>query len=312
MSRSLSRQIVHYVEMKQKLGYNFESQAVDLRSFARFAHNRGESFIVVETVLAWAVSAVASRPRHAARLRVVHAFASWLHAADPRHEVPPRDALGSTSSHRPPPRLLSVEEIRRLLNAALDMRPRNTIAPLTWHYLFGLIAATGMRIGEALGLTLNDITPDGLIIRNAKFGKTRMIVLHPSVEDALHQYLAVRHKENTDDDHLFVIATGRPPGKKHTGVIFRKLAVQAGLRQPNGSLGPTIHSLRHSFAVRTLENMRPDADPGRHMLTLATYLGHSNVSNTYWYLESTPILLQQIADATEHAHVTCAREGDHD
>lgn len=305
MSRTLSKQITHYIEMKQKLGYNFESQAIDLRSFARFAQHRGESLIVAETVLAWAVSAAASRPRHAARLRVVHAFASWLHAADPRHEVPPRDALGSTSSHRSPPRLMSVEDTRKLLSVALQMGPRNTIAASTWHYLFGLIAATGMRIGEALGLTLSDITPDGLIIRNTKFGKTRMIVLHPSVEDALHQYLAVRYRQKTDDDRLFVIATGHPPSKKYAGVVFRKLAEQAELRQPGGSFGPTIHSLRHSFAVRTLENMQPDADPGRHMLTLATYLGHTSVSNTYWYLQSTPILLQQIADATERVYETC-------
>ena len=110
----------------------------------------------------------------------MHKFARWLHAEDERHEVPPRDALGHLPRRRPQPYLISIPDIRKLLTAALSMRPAGTIAPLTWHYLFGLIAVTGLRLGEARSLMLDDITPDGLVIRDTKFGKSRMVALHPN------------------------------------------------------------------------------------------------------------------------------------
>ena len=193
-----------------------------------------------------------------------------------RHEVPPRDALGPGSSRRPPPHLISIGETRKILTAALSMPPAGTIAPLTWHYMFGLVAATGLRIGEAQALKLEDITPDGLIVNDTKFGKSRMVALHPTTRDALNRYLAVRFKEKTQDRHLFVLGTGRPPGKSRVAEVFLKLAQQTGIREPDAKRrnGPSPHSLRHSFAVRSLENLEPGADSGRHMLALATYLGH--------------------------------------
>ena len=225
----------------------------------------------------------------------------WLHAEDPRHEVPPRDALGHLSSYRPRPYLISIPDIRKLLTAALAMRPVDTIAPLTWHYLFGLIAVTGLRISEALGLTLDDITPDGLIIRDTKFGKSRMVALHPTARDALDRYLMVRRKEKTPDAHLFVITTGGPPSISWAEIAFRRLAEQTGIRKPGVSRGPTPHSLRHSFAVRSLANLSAEADPSRHMVALATNLGHADDASSYWYLEATPALLRGIAEAAEQA-----------
>ena len=170
--------------------------------------------------------------------------------------------LGHLSKRRPQPYLVSVPDIQKLLTAALSMRPVSTIAPLTWHHLFGLIAATGLRIGEALALTLDDITPDGLVIRDTKFGKTRMVALHPTTWDVLNRYLEARLKEKTPDRHLFVIATGRCPHRQYAGHVFRKLAEQAGIREPGAARGPTPHSLRHSFAVRSLENLAPGVQPG--------------------------------------------------
>ena len=183
------------------------------------------------------------------------------------------------------------------------MPPAGTIAPLTWHYLFGLVAATGLRIGEARALTFDDITPDGLIVRDTKFGKSRMVALHPTTRTALNRYLVARCKEKTQDEHLFVLGTGRPPGKTRASAVFLELAEQTGIREPGATRGPSSHSLRHSFAVRSLENLEPGADPGRHMLALATYLGHVDVSGTYWYLDSTPVLLRGIAEAAEQIHM---------
>lgn len=301
MTTTIAEEAARFVAMRQKLGYRYKRNGEPLHSFARFAEDRGETFIRSTTVLEWASSSTASAHERVRKLHAMHAFAGWLHAEDARHEVPPRDALGRRSYRRPSPHLVSVPDIRKLLTAALSMGPTGTIAPLTWHYLFGLLAVTGLRLSEALALMLNDITPDGLVIRNTKFGKTRMVALHPTSWDALNHYLTHRRKEKTQDGHVFVIATGRPPSRVRAIEVFRHLAEHTGIREP-GARGPTPHSLRHSFAVRSLENLGPGARPGRHMLALATYLGHTEVSDTYWYLEATPVLLHGIAEAAERAY----------
>jgi len=300
MTIMISEQVRRFVAMKQKLGYRFVRSGQELHSFARFAEARYETFVRSKTAIEWA--AAASRFEQARKLHAVHGFGKWLHAEDVRHEVPPRDALGRLNKRRPQPCLMSVPDIRKLLTAALSVGPANTIAPLTWYYLFGLIAATGLRISEALALTLDDITADGLVIRDTKFGKTRMVALHPTARDALNRYLRTRLREKPQDPHLFVIASGLCPSRSYAGAVFRRLAEQAGIREPGAARGPTPHSLRHSFAVRSLEDLSPDIDPSRHMLALSTYLGHVDVSSTYWYLESTPVLLRGIAEAAQEAH----------
>ena len=309
MTTTITEHVVRFVAMKRKLGHRFTANAEMLSNFGRFAADHNEAFIRSRTVLKWA-STAASPPRRVRKLHTAHAFACWLHAEDARHEVPPRDALGHWSRLRPQPHLLSIQDIRKLLTAALCTEPTGTIAPLTWHHLFGLIGATGLRIGEAVELTIDDVTSDSLIIRETKFRKSRMVALHPTTRDALNRYLAARRKEKTPDEHLFVIATGRPPSRWRANTVFRKLAEHTGIRAP-GARGPTPHSLRHSFAVRSLENLEPGVNPSRHMLALATYLGHANVSDTYWYLESTPVLMRGIAEAAEQAHsIQCG--GSHD
>ena len=312
MTATITEHVRRYVAMKRKMGYAYREPHHMLTSFARFAEDRDEAVIRSETVLAWISASQGASPGHrVTKLHTVHAFACWLRAEDPRHEVPHRDALGQHRRRRPPPHLVSLREIRALLSAALSVPPANTIAPLTWHYLFGLIAATGLRIGEALALTPEDIAHDGLIVRDTKFRKSRMIALHPSTRVALNRYLAARRRESTPDGHLFVIASGRPPSNHYADVIFRRLAEQTGIREPGALHGPTPHSLRHSFAVRSLESLEPGEDPNRHMLALATYLGHTKVSGTYWYLESTPVLLRGIAEAAEQTHsIRCG--GSHD
>ncbi len=310
MTTTIIDHIARFLDIKRSLGYRFKQQEELLRGFARFAEARNETYVRSDTALEWAsVSRAGSPTFQVTKLRVVCDFAAWLHAEDDRHEIPPRDGLGPLNRRRPQPHLMSVADIRKLLTAALSIGPAATIAPLTWHYLFGLIAATGLRTGEALALTLDDITSDGLVIREAKFGKTRLVALHPTSWDALNIYLKARLKETTRDRHLFVIATGRQPAGDTVNAMFRRLARQTGLRSPGAARGPTARSLRHSFAVRSLEELVPGAKPDRHMLGLATYLGHVDVTSTYWYLESTPLLLRGIAEDVEQAHVS---GGSHD
>lgn len=312
MTGAIHEHVSRYIAMNQRLGYTFATNQKTLLSFARFAADRNETFIRSGTAIEWAsASKAASQPHRARKFSVVHAFACWLHVEDARHEVPPRDALGRLSRRRPQPHLLSVDDIQKLLTEALAMEPADTIVPLTWHHLFGLIAVTGLRISEAIALTLEDVTPDGLIIRDTKFRKSRMVALQSTTWEALNRYLAERCKQRTPDRCLFALEDGRYPSCQLARAVFRRLAERVGIRKPGAARGPTPHSLRHSFAIRSLESLGTGADPSRHMLALATYLGHAKVSDTYWYLDSTPALLRGIAEAAEHTHSTqCG--GSHD
>lgn len=183
------------------------------------------------------------------------------------------------------------------------MPPAGSITLHTWHYMFGLMAVTGLRVSEAVALLVSDITPDGLVIRETKFRMSRLVYMHSSVRDALDDDLALRRRTSGSDDHLFVLSSGRPPTPHYACHAFLKIACKAGLRDGSGTPGPTPHDLRHGFAVRSLGQMDDGEDPGRHMLALSTYLGHSSVSGTYWYLEATSALLRRIAQTTERSHV---------
>ena len=236
-------------------------------------------------MLAWACDASSSAAA-GKRLSVARGFAVWLQAEDPRHEVPPQHVLGPTTLRRPAPYLLTDAEIGTLMAAALSLPPKGSISPHTWHCIIGLMASTGLRRCEACALRLTDITADGLVVRETKFQKSRLVPLHRSTVDALDRYLAIRRRCGAASDHLFVLSTGRAINPDIVTGMFVKLARQVGLRGGPGEPGPRLHDLRHRFAVRSLEQtVAADRDSAnRHMLALATYLGHNSVSSTYWYL----------------------------
>ena len=294
-----------YVMFKRHLGRKFVAQERLLRSYADQAMAHGEQFTEIDGILAWA-SAVRTIDGIHDRLNTVRHFAVWLHAEDERHEVPPRDALGRKQRRRrPTPHVLTVSEIRRIMEAALSLPPADSITPHTYHYAIGLLAVTGLRRSEAVGLRLTDVTPDGLIVGPTKFGKHRLVVLHQSTLDALERYLAIRRRVSATHDHLFVLANGRPLTPDGLTAVFIKLARQVGLRGGPGEPGPRLHDLRHSFCVRSLETAIA-SDRGsvnRHMLALSTYVGHATMAHTYWYLEATPVLLGQIAGEAERAYM---------
>ena len=300
---TLADHVERYVTFRRALGHAYVEQARCLQDYATYAEAHGDSFVRSSTVLDWA--STTPSPRQAqVKLRYVCDLASVLHAEDERHEVPDRDALGKAVSRRPSPHLLSLTEIGLIMDAALELPPAGSITPLTFHYILGLIAATGLRRSEATGLLLTDLTVDGLLIRKAKFGKRRLVPLDDSVHRAMETYLAERKRRGGPDDHLFVLSTGRPMHPVYLCTVFIKLARRVGLRGGPGEPGPRLHDLRHSFAVRALEHMvsAERRDVGRHMLVLSTYLGHSNIADTYWYLEATPVLLRQVSQATERLH----------
>lgn len=298
---TMTENVAHYVALKRMLGYKFDAQAHVLQSFASFAEEKGERFVHDETVLAWAAAAPSGQGS-ISRLRTVRAFATAMHAEDDRHQIPPPDAFGKFIKCRPMPFLLSRTQIARILEAARDLPPPASITPHTYRCIIGLLAATGMRVSEAVALQLTDVTTDGLVVRESKFRKSRMVPIHDSTRKALKNYLSVRNLIGGPSNHLFVLSTGEPPEHASVTRAFIKLARQTGIRGAPGQRGPRLHDLRHSFAARSLEQCPSDkASVDRHMLALSTYLGHACLADTFWYLEATPEILRKISNATEEA-----------
>jgi integrase/recombinase XerD len=231
-------------------------------------------------------------------LRVVALFARHARAEDPRHEVPPCHFLGRYY-RRPTPFIFSHDQLRELLEAARRLAPSTSLRPHTYATLFALLAATGLRVSEALALRLEDLTRDGLHIRKTKFQKSRLVPIHPSVVTALERYLERRRSVGLETGRLFAGADGRPLRYQIVRWTFFQLVRTIGLAVP-GQPRPRIHSLRHTFAVRALETCPQGLlRIARHQVALMTYLGHSHVESTYWYQQSTPELLRGIARACE-------------
>lgn len=291
-----------YVARHRALGYKFRIQSGLLHSFAKFAVARGDEVVRTQSVLAWARQAPSPAQRRN-RLLTVRRFALAMHAEDERYQVPAAESLGRESFKRCTPHIYTTEQIAALLKAAAHLRPVGSIRPATYTTLFGLLAATGMRSCEALALTLKDVTEEGLVVRETKFRKSRLVPLHATARSALNQYLGQRLRLGSSDPAVFLSLKGRALHYSTVETNFLSVARTIGLRAAPGQPGPRLHDLRHTFAVRSLEQCgaTPEAIK-RHMVALSTYLGHAHVSDTYWYLQATPLLMAQIAAAGECLH----------
>ena len=295
----LAAAVSHFVEMHRALGFKYRTQDLLLRNFAAFAEAKGDTTVRVDRVLDWASNAP-SAAQQRNRLLTVRRFAIAMQLEDPAHEIPPPDAFGHASVRRGIAHIYSADDIARLIDAALRLKPQGSIRPITYATLFALLASTGLRISEALALTVNDITTDGLIIRNTKFRKSRLVPLHQTTRDGLNRYLSARARAAPPETVLFVSQRGKPLPHSTVNGVFLKLARAIGLRKGPGHGGPRLHDVRHTFAVRSLEQCAGDNEAiARHLHALSTYLGHACVSYTYWYLQATPILMAQIAAAGE-------------
>jgi integrase len=198
------------------------------------------------------------------------------------------------------PHIYSPDEIHLLLEAAGRLGPMGSIRGRTYVTLFALLVATGLRISEALGLDLGDITADGLVVRHTKFRKSRLVPLHPTAVDGLELYLSLRSQRSADDHAVFLSLRDKRLCYTLVNHVFLELMRSIGLRGKPGVPGPCIHDLRHTFAVRSLEGCRGGStEIARHILALSTYLGHAHPSDTYWYLQATPRLMVSIAEAGE-------------
>ena len=294
----LTQAVESYVAMRRATGFAFRSEGSLLQSFAAFSEAAGKHYLCSETAIQWAGSAPLLTTR-ARRLGQVIRFARYIRAEDPHHEMPPT-VFGSESRPRPVPYIFSSDEIQRILQASSELGKRNTFRGHTYQTFVALVACTGLRVSEAIHLCFQDITADGLVIRCSKFRKSRLVPLHQTTEAGLEEYLKRRRAYTPLDDHLFVSLRRRPLRLHDAEIAFHDIAEKIGLPRGPGLPRPTIHSLRHTFAVRALETCPDGRDRiTKHMLALSTYLGHSKVAHTYWYLEATPDLMRNIADSCQ-------------
>jgi integrase/recombinase XerD len=287
----------HYVAVRRAGGFELKKAEGQLRSFARFAASRSEAFVRPATAIDWA-NLSGSVGQRDERLKTVCRFARFMRAEDGQHQLPPQNYFAFHKTRRPP-YIYCAAEISRLMDATLHVGIPGSLEPQAYTTLIGLLAATGLRISEALSLQFSDVTPAGLLIRKSKFQKTRMVPLHDSVAIALERYLTHRRTVHLHREGIFVTDDGRPLVYNTVRRNFRKLLAKAEI-SPTGDRFPRIHDLRHTFAVRALETCPAGRQRvGQHMLALATYMGHVNIISTYWYLETTPELLRDIATVGE-------------
>jgi integrase len=293
----LSTIVERHIALHLATGYLFRRQSCLLRSFAKYAESRGDDVVRASTAVEWAGLGPTVSTRHG-RLEVVRRFARLMHAEDQRHEIPPAAVFGGRPRRRTP-YIFPPREIQSLLKAASLLGPRGSLRPRTYATLLGLIAATGLRISEALALRLDDVTSAGLVIRVTKFRKSRLVPIHPTTRAALDVYLRARAK-HANDDAVFVSEWRTRMSYSTVLTTFLTLVRQIGIHPGPGRPGPRIHDLRHTFAVRSLEQCAGNRDDiARHTLALSTYLGHAHVADTYWYLQATPKLLAEIASRAE-------------
>jgi len=285
-----------YLALRRVTGFAMLNAEYLLKSFAAFAIERGQTHVHAQTAIDWAARGPSVAQRDA-RLKAVCRFVRHVRAEDTRHELPPADHFGARKTRRSP-HIYSSAEIDRLIEAARQLRPKGSLRSLTYATLIALLAVTGLRISEALKLTVADVTHDGLLIRETKFRKTRLVPLHDTAVAGLKRYL-LRRRPRSDTDPVFGDARGLPLRYITVKGTFDGLVVRAGIISA-AKRRPRLHDLRHTFAVRALQGSPTGRSrSGQHMVALATYMGHVNIYATYWYLEATADLMRDVAAAGE-------------
>lgn len=297
-----------YLAMRRGLGFRLVEAEIHLKDFCGFMERHAETIVTAQLALDWATAPAGIRPTSwAGRLSNVRQFARYLQAFEPRTEIPaPR--LLPFRPKRSKPHLYSQDEICRLLAAAEVMPSRQALRPLTMQALLGLLAVSGMRLNEALTLSRADVDLDAgvLTIRGSKFLKSRLVPLHPSTCRALARYAERRDAfldrrdaalgQRARDPHFLLTGRGRRFQVAEVHKSFYAISRATGLRGTGVNRGPRLHDFRHRFATETLLRWsRADVPIDREMPTLTTFLGHSNIADTYWYLSAHPELMRHAA-----------------
>ncbi len=290
---SLEASLADYLAVRRSLGFKLARQGLLLEQFVAFCEQAGAGRITSELAMTWVTMPDNPSPAWLSmRMSVVRGFASWLQAIDPATEMPDRGSL--PPCRRPTPYLYSDADVQALIEAA--HRARWPLSAATYETLIGLLAVTGMRVGEAIRLDRDDVSLDDrvIVIVDSKGGKSRQIVLHPTTVIALRTYLERRAvlSPRPAEPAMFVHPAGNRIGYVSVQAMFRALAQRAGLSSRSPQCRPTVHGLRHTFAVNTVIRWyREGVDVQARLPVLSTWLGHADPKWTYWYLSASPELL---------------------
>lgn len=287
-----------YLQMRRALGYKLELAGWHLGRFVIYLEQAGATTVTIDNALTWATSTGTDPSYWAHRLSIVRQFARHLQTIDPACEVPPAQLLPYRAP-RAIPYLYEAQEIRALMHAAGELRP--PLLAANYQTLIGLLAVSGIRLGEAVRLDRGDVdVRHGLLrILDSKFGKSREVVVHPTTMRALQEYVQIRDRRfpRPGCQAFLVSLRGTRLLTNCIHHMFPRLVKAAGLAPRSTRCRPRPHDLRHAFAVRTLlEWYRDGVDVQARLPLLSTYMGHVNPASTFWYLTAAPELLQLIAD----------------
>jgi integrase len=299
--KSLQHHLRQYLAARRALGTELQEPGKTLSRFIKFLGRKGAKFITIPLALEWSQqSQNVQRATCARKLTMVRLFARWLSVVEPRHQIPPSRLLNERH-RRSKPHIYSDQEIAQLMAAATNLKSRAGMKGLTLIALTGLLAASGLRSGEAAALENRDVDLQTgvLVIRESKFGKSRLVPVHKSVITALKTYIRERNRifPVPCSSAFFVSDRGTALNLGNLRRWFCQISRSCGLRK--GSVGkrrdrgPRLQDLRHTFAtMRLVAWYRTGSNVPLQMPKLATYLGHSSVVCTYWYIEAVPELLE--------------------
>ncbi|WP_295430123.1 tyrosine-type recombinase/integrase [uncultured Thiodictyon sp.] len=293
---TMQERVTAYLTARRRLGYALRIEGEQLQRFTQFADARGHSGpITAQLALEWACASARSGPiGRARRLEVVRPFAKFCAAFEAETQIPPAGALGP-AHRRLTPHIYTDEEIDQLLAGAGALTPARGLRPASMQCLLGLLAATGLRVSEALHLQRADVDlARGLLcVRQTKFCKSRYVPLHLTASAALSEYAQLREQRLplSREPAFFLRDDGRPLGYAQALYAFHCIRTQLGWdRAPEGR--PRLYDLRHTFACRRLLAWYQEGiDLACAVPLLSTYLGHVKVTDTYWYLTAIPALM---------------------
>lgn len=297
---ALEKAVADYLITRRALGFKLARHGRLLPQLAAYLEQAGTSTLTTQLALAWATSLEGHPDEWAIRLSIARGFARWLKALDPATEIPPTDVL-PRRRRRPNPYLCGDQDIAALMEATVTLR--FPFRRATYRTLIGLLAVTGVRVGEAIALDRDDIDWTGgyLVVRDGKPGAPRELPLHETTLDALAAYACLRdrHWRRPKAPAFFLSSAGTRLLYDNVNRTFHRLVRHAGL-PIRGTRTPRVHDVRHSFAVNTVVDWyRAGIDVAAHMSDLSAYLGHAAPEGTYWYLTATPELLSLAAARLE-------------
>jgi integrase/recombinase XerD len=296
---TLAQHLRDYLTLRRSLGFKLRETESLLRQFVCFAREQKFSHLTTRLAVRWATQPAQALPATlAGRYQIVRLFALYLSTVDERTEIPPAGLLVSRRQ-RKPPYFYTDQQVVCLIQTARKLPSAKGLKGPTLSTLLGLVAVTGMRIGEAITLDRQhvDLSQGLLTIHHAKGDRVRLLPLHSSTCTMLRKFECLRNRvcPQPRSPTFFVSETGDRLNDNWVRIWFAQVSRQIGLRGPMDRRGPRIHDLRHRFAIKAmLKWYRTGKDVEAHLPELATYLGHQHVSDTYWYLSATPELLQEV------------------